>query len=60
MCSGELIRFRTLTGICNDIKNPLMGSTAMPFARNVQFEVTFPDSALTSSRGTATAIASAC
>ena len=43
LCKGDLIRFRNLTGICNDIKNPLMGSTNMPFARNVQFEATFPD-----------------
>ena len=43
VCSGELIRARTLTGICNDIRNPLMGSTGMPFARNVEFETTFPD-----------------
>ncbi len=27
LCRGELIRARTLTGICNDLKNPLMGST---------------------------------
>ncbi|MDO8630968.1 MAG: peroxidase family protein, partial [Phycisphaerales bacterium] len=37
------MRFRTLTGICNDIENPLMGSTGQLFARNVQFEATFPD-----------------
>ncbi len=43
VCLGELIRFRTLTGICNDIENPLMGSTGQLFARNVQFEATFPD-----------------
>ena len=43
VCGGDLIRARTLTGICNDIKNPLMGSSHMPFARNVQFEVTFPE-----------------
>jgi Animal haem peroxidase len=42
-CSGELIRFRTLTGICNDIVNPLMGSTDQPFGRNVEFEATFPE-----------------
>ena len=42
-CAGEWIRFRTLRGICNDIMNPLMGSTNQPFARNVQFETTFPD-----------------
>jgi hypothetical protein len=43
VCGGDLIRFRTLTGVCNDLKNPLMGSSHMPFARNVQFETTFPD-----------------
>ncbi len=43
MCKGELIRYRTLTGICNDIYNPAMGSTNMLFARNVRFESTFPD-----------------
>ena len=43
LCQGELIRFRALDGTCNDIKNPLMGSTNQPFARNVQFEATFPD-----------------
>jgi hypothetical protein len=43
LCQGDLIRFRNLTGICNDIKNPLMGSTNQLFARNVQFEVTFPE-----------------
>lgn len=42
-CRGELIRFRNLTGICNDMANPLMGSTDQPFARNVHFETTFPD-----------------
>jgi len=43
LCKGGLIRARTLTGICNDIRNPLMGSTGTPFARNVEFETTFPD-----------------
>ena len=42
-CSGELIRHRTLTGICNDIWNPKMGSTGTLFARNVQFDSTYPD-----------------
>lgn len=42
-CWGDSIRFRSLTGICNDIYNPLMGSTGTPFARNVQFETTYPD-----------------
>jgi len=46
-CQGDLIRFRTLTGICNDIWNPKMGATGMPFARNMQFEATFPDVYLT-------------
>ena len=41
-CRGELIRYRTLTGICNDIFNPKMGSTGTLFARNAQFESTFP------------------
>ncbi len=43
LCRGDLIRGRTLTGICNDLKNPLMGSTDTVFARNMQFEATFPD-----------------
>ena len=47
VCKGELIRGRTLTGICNDIKNPLMGSVGTPFARNVEFHETFPDQGLT-------------
>jgi hypothetical protein len=42
VCNGSLIRHRTLTGICNDIENPLMGSTNTLFARNVQFETSFP------------------
>lgn len=42
-CKGDLIRFRNLTGICNDLRNPAMGSSGMLFARNVQFESTFPD-----------------
>ena len=43
VCAGDLIRARTVTGICNDLLNPLMGSTGTPFARNVEFETTFPD-----------------
>ena len=42
ICGGDLIRHRTLTGICNDVRNPLMGSTGMVFARNVQLNETFP------------------
>lgn len=42
-CGGALVRFRNLTGICNDVGNPLMGSTNQPFARNVEFEATFPE-----------------
>jgi hypothetical protein len=42
ICDGSLIRHRTVTGICNDIMNPLMGSTNTLFARNVQFETSFP------------------
>jgi hypothetical protein len=43
ICTGDTLRFRTVTGICNDIYNPLMGSTHQLFARNAQFETTFPD-----------------
>jgi len=42
LCQGELIRYRTLTGICNDIYNPKMGATGTYFSRNAQFEATFP------------------
>jgi hypothetical protein len=42
-CRGDAIRHRTLTGICNDIRNPAMGSTGQLFARNVEFEAAFPD-----------------
>ena len=42
-CKDELIRYRTLTGICNDIWNPKMGSTGAYFSRNAQFESTYPD-----------------
>ncbi|MDD1631435.1 MAG: oxygenase [Methylococcaceae bacterium] len=42
VCGGSLIRNRNLTGICNDIYNPAMGSTNQLFARNVRFESTFP------------------
>lgn len=42
LCRGELITHRTLTGICNDLANPRMGASGMPFARNAQFEETFP------------------
>ena len=47
LCRGELIRFRTTTGICNDIRNPAMGSTEMLFARNTPFEEAFPERGLT-------------
>ncbi len=43
LCKGDLIRARNLTGICNDLRNPLMGSTNTVFARNMPFETTFPD-----------------
>jgi hypothetical protein len=47
ICRGELIRFRTEDGICNDLFNPLMGSTHQLFARNSQFDTTFPEQGLT-------------
>ncbi len=43
ICKGELVRGRTLNGECNDVKNPLMGSTGTLFARNVEFDSAFPD-----------------
>jgi len=43
VCKGDLIRWRTETGVCNDILNPAMGSSGMLFARNVEFETSFPD-----------------
>jgi hypothetical protein len=42
-CKGDLIRARTLTGICNDITNPLMGSSGQLFGRMVELDATFPD-----------------
>jgi len=46
VCKGDLIRWRTVDGICNDILNPLMGSTGTLFARNVEFEASFPEMGL--------------
>ena len=46
VCKGDLIRWRTLSGICNDVVNPAMGSAGMLFARNVEFETSFPDQGL--------------
>jgi len=43
VCKGDLIRWRSVTGICNDILNPAMGSKGMLFARNVEFETSFPE-----------------
>ena len=43
VCKGDLIRWRTVNGICNDILNPAMGSTGMLFARNVELDTSFPD-----------------
>ncbi len=45
-CKGDLIRWRTVPGICNDLLNPAMGSSGMLFARNVEFETSFPDAGL--------------
>ena len=42
-CTNELIRFRNLTGICNDTRNPAMGSSNSILARNVDFASTFPE-----------------
>jgi len=43
VCKDDLIRWRTVTGICNDVLNPAMGSSGMLFGRNVEFETSFPD-----------------
>src|SRR5579862_2953098 len=43
ICRGALIRFRNVTGICNDLFNPAMGSAGQLFARNMEFDTTFPD-----------------
>jgi hypothetical protein len=42
-CQGALVRFRTLSGICNDTRNPAMGSAGQLFGRQAQFETTYPD-----------------
>ena len=44
VCKGNLIRWRTVDGVCNDVLNPAMGSNGQLFARNVEFESTFPES----------------
>ena len=46
VCKGDLVRWRKVTGVCNDVFNPAMGSAGMPFMRNVEFETTFPDEGL--------------
>ena len=46
LCRGEMIRFRTVNGTCNDMRNPAMGSTGMSYPRNVAFEATFPMEAI--------------
>ena len=42
-CHGALVRYRTLTGICNDVSNPAMGATGQRFARLVDFDAAFPE-----------------
>ncbi len=42
-CKNELVRFRNLTGICNDTRNPAMGSSNSLLGRNVDFSSTFPE-----------------
>ena len=43
VCQGALIRFRNVDGTCNDVFNPAMGSAGQMFARNMEFDTTFPD-----------------
>jgi hypothetical protein len=45
VCKGDLIRFRNVNGTCNDVFNPAMGSARQLFARNMEFDTTFPDTA---------------
>ena len=59
-CAGELISHRTTDGICNDIRNPLMGSAGTLFARNSQFETTFPRLGLNEMVATGTATGWGC
>src|SRR5579859_6096954 len=47
VCKDDLVRWRTVSGICNDVLNPAMGSAGMLFARNVEFGTSFPDQGLT-------------
>lgn len=42
-CTKEDSMIRTLTGICNDLQNPAMGSLHYRFGRNVPINKTFPD-----------------
>jgi hypothetical protein len=44
VCKGDFVRWRAVDGICNDVLNPAMGSSGQLFARNVEFESTFPES----------------
>ena len=60
LCQGDLIRFRTTTGICNDIRNPAMGSAGQPSPGTSTSSRPIPSSASTRSRRTATATASRC
>jgi hypothetical protein len=48
-CDGEIIRFRTVDGICSDMSNPLMGASGQNFARNVDFAAAFPEQSLDAS-----------
>jgi hypothetical protein len=45
VCQGGLVRFRNVSGICNDVVNPAMGSAGQLFARNMELDTTFPDTA---------------
>ncbi|KAJ3290351.1 hypothetical protein HK104_006828 [Borealophlyctis nickersoniae] len=44
-CTKEQTMVRTLSGICNDLDKPAMGSLHYRFGRNVPINKTFPDTA---------------
>ena len=42
VCKGDLVRGRNLSGICNDVKNPLMGSAGTPLRAMSSLRLPFP------------------
>ena len=44
LCRGELIRFRNLDGICNDLRNPLMGASESALRQKCPIRIDVPGS----------------